>query len=151
MMEALGVGIVSGLVVTLIVVVFRGLWIAVIQPWYEERIYRDAKIEGQWKSTYANSDDEELIELKRKGHRVSGVITVTQGTDHGKAYNLDGTFKNLILTASYSAMSQSSLDRGSYTLMLIHNGQKFKGHCAYYCDEENQILSEECEWEREDA
>jgi hypothetical protein len=44
-------GIVSGLIATFLALVARIYWSLAIVPWYEERIYRDARIEGKWRST----------------------------------------------------------------------------------------------------
>ena len=39
------IGLVSGLAVTLFALVFRNFWNAIIVPWFEERVYKDVKIE----------------------------------------------------------------------------------------------------------
>ena len=46
MTENIITGLVSGLVVILFVLVFRSFWNAVIVPWFEDRVYKDVKIEG---------------------------------------------------------------------------------------------------------
>jgi hypothetical protein len=148
-METIGVGIVSGIFVTFIVFVFQCLWVNAIQPWYEERVYKDARIEGGWKITYPSLECEEHVELKRKGHTVTGVVIVMHGNDQGKSYKLEGTFKNLILTASYSADNPRTLDRGSFALLLGDNGNRLRGHSVIYHDEKNSMDSAPCVWNRE--
>jgi hypothetical protein len=44
------VGVVSGVVTTILVFSFRIVWKKIIMPWYEERLYQGAKIEGVWSS-----------------------------------------------------------------------------------------------------
>ena len=41
-------GLISGLVVSIFVLVFRQFWNSVIVPWFEERVYKDVHIEGKW-------------------------------------------------------------------------------------------------------
>lgn len=141
-------GIIAGLVTSFIVITWQQLWINVIQPWYEERIYKDTKIEGRWEISYPHHGGREFADLKRTGHHVTGVITAIDGPDKGKAYEFDGTFKNLILTGSYSALQQRSLDRGTISVMLKNNGERFEGHSVFYADECHEMRSERCEWIR---
>jgi hypothetical protein len=44
--NSLLIGTLGGLVATFLTVVLRRYWINIIIPWYEERVYKDAKIEG---------------------------------------------------------------------------------------------------------
>lgn len=67
-MGAIAIGIISGLLATFIVVVIQKLWVSAIEPWYEERIYKDAHIEGVWEGIYPELDLKEIITLKRNSH-----------------------------------------------------------------------------------
>ena len=51
-MNEFAVGIVSGLVTSLIIFVLQLGYIRVIHPWFEELVYRDLKIEGRWLGEY---------------------------------------------------------------------------------------------------
>ena len=57
MVENIVVGLVSGLFVSFLVLVIGKLWRAVIEPWIEERVYKDLHIEGKWYSLYVESGD----------------------------------------------------------------------------------------------
>jgi len=149
--DALGSGIIAGLLTTLIVVVFHCLWIRAIQPWYEERIYKDARIEGCWKITYPNIEGEEIAKIERQGHRITGNVTVISGPDQGKMYVFSGTFKNLILTGEYSSANRAALDRGTFSVMLSNNGNSFSGFSSFYHDSKNGMGSEECKWDKQNG
>ncbi|MFH1415078.1 MAG: hypothetical protein ABIH89_03200 [Elusimicrobiota bacterium] len=81
MISALSVGIFSGLVTTLIVVVLRQIWVKMISPWFEDQVYKDAYIEGKWYARLRIDDDcwDEIWELKRIGHKTSGTLTAVTG------------------------------------------------------------------------
>jgi len=41
-------GIIAGVTATGITLFIRSFWRKAMIPWYEERVYKDAKIEGSW-------------------------------------------------------------------------------------------------------
>jgi hypothetical protein len=151
-MEQIGIGIIAGLLTTLLVVVVRQLWVTVIEPWYENRVYKDVRIEGVWHGKYGEGEfGEEVVRISRVGHNVTGSITVTNGPDKGQSYVFSGTFSNLILTAAYTAKDTSNLDRGSYCLMLVNNGSNLVGYSSFYEDSKHKIVSGKCTWSRKNS
>lgn len=150
-MENIAIGIVSGLLTAFLVIVIRKLWVSVVVPWYEECIYKDAHIEGTWEGVYPELELKEIITLKRNSHFVEGIIAIVEGPDQGKTYEVTGTFKNLILTASYNSLNKQNLDRGTYTLMLRNNGSSLEGYSAFYEDDSNKIMYGNCVWNRKSS
>ena len=139
---ALSVGIVASLISVFLSLMFREYWLKIIMPWYEERLYQGAKIEGQWRTITEYKDggkNESIYTIKRKGHRIEGVIYSPNGIDKGKSWSFHGRFKDLILTATYESSSPRILDKGSFSLMLKHNGEKLTGHLIYYANDGNQM------------
>ena len=148
-METIVLGILSGLVASAIVFLIQIGYMKVLRPWIEDILYRDLRLEGRWLVTYPEAEDiSEAVELARSGHSVTGTITVTAGPDKGRVYSLSGTFKNLILTASFSGRDEARLDRGCFTLQVKHNGQHLVGFSTYYQDDENEIACLAAKWER---
>ena len=134
MIDNLISGLVSGIIVVLLVLAFRAFWYNIIVPWFEERVYKDAKIEGKWFSLYPTTEEhrQETITLTRHGHAVTGTMVCTSGDDEGEQYQISGSFRNLILPLVYETQSKSKTDRGTITLKLIENAQKFRGKLAAY-------------------
>lgn len=149
-METIVLGVISGIVASAIVFVIQLGYLKILRPWAEELLYRDLKIEGQWMVQYpdAKEDFSETVELSRSGHTVTGLVTVTGGPDKGRIYHLTGTFKNLILTTSFSGKDERSLDRGCFTVQAQGNGQDMVGYTTYYQDDTNAIASLKCTWKR---
>ena len=148
-MEALGVGIVSGIVTSLILLFFQKIYLKIVRPWYDERVYKDTEIEGRWKIVYPEIDEltEEVVDLKRSAHDVCGALTVLKGADAGKTYSLSGEFKNSLLTINYCSTDRLALDRGAFVLQLTNNGYGFTGQCSYYHDS-HSVISRSCAWSR---
>lgn len=140
-------GIIGGLVATFLTLVIGRIWLSIIVPWYEERVYHDAHFEGRWEGTETFSDtnppliDRFTIEIRRAGHRVTAITTCLEGPDRGKIYESIGSFKNLILTLSWVPRDDTSLERGTITAKLVENGQKFVGHGSFYSPATERVHS----------
>jgi hypothetical protein len=142
-------GIVSGIMASLIIFVFRIYWLRILQPWYENRLYQGAIIEGDWTTTINFPDgttNTHRISLRRVGYAVNGVVNCVSGYSEGQTYELAGTFKNLLLTGNYQVINSRSLERGTFTLMLIEGGARLRGYVAYYDNLAHSVMAAPCEW-----
>jgi hypothetical protein len=142
-------GTVGGVVATILCIFFAEvLWKRIIVPWYEERVYKDSKIEGTWKGMVAGGKVQtpDIVELRRIGHNVSGTMHVS-GHRAG-IYMLEGSFKNLILSVTYAAIDRTQLNRGSITLMLKENGAQLIGKCVHYDGHLMSIAAQDYELKR---
>lgn len=83
-------------------------------------------------------------ELKRNGHKITGKIIEIGGASDIHTYEVNGSFKNLILTASYESSSESHIDRGALSLMLVNNGNLFEGFFSSYNDSEHCMSPMKC-------
>jgi hypothetical protein len=147
-------GVVSGVVATFLVVVFRTVWQRILVPWYEERLYQGPKIEGVWLAEIRFSEtisNKHRMQLKRSGYKIVGRTVCYEGYSEGNSYDIDGTFKNLTLTCTYQIDHRRRIERGSMVLMLVNDGRALKGYVLYYDDQTNSIMSAECVWAAEDA
>jgi hypothetical protein len=151
MVENIVVGLVSGLFVSFLVLVIGKLWRAVIEPWIEERVYKDLHIEGKWYSLYVESGDyrQEAINLKRHGHAIKGEMICKHGADDGEGYSLCGSFRNLLLPLTYESTDSKKSDRGTITLKSAHNGQRLVGEVAMYETKRDFISTAKVIWFRD--
>jgi hypothetical protein len=150
MFENLVSGLISGLVVSFLVLVVSRFWRGVVDPWFEERVYKDLHIEGKWYSLYVNTGDyrKETISLKRHGHTITGHMICKTGEDDGEEYSLCGSFRNLLLPITYEATDKQKSDRGTITLMSSHNGERFIGKIAMYDTKSDSIDTTQIIWFR---
>jgi len=144
-------GIISGLLSSLIVFVVVKYWNSVVVPWYEQRVYKDVPIGGKWAAEGVEREVpfvEDVI-VRQKAHRVSGEI-IYKGERETIEYEFDGEFKNLILTARYWTKRQSTLSRGTFTLMLRDEGKTLEGYYAGYLGKEdvNEVVGGPYKWSR---
>jgi hypothetical protein len=143
----MGAGVISALVATFLVFVGAKYWNRVVLPWYEDRVYRDIRLAGEWRTVGEEEGGriKEVAKVRQKAHRVWGEIVLDEQTDV-REYEFEGEFKNLILTARYWTKGESDLDRGTFTLMLRDNGGTLKGCYAWYGGKVNDVVSGKYEW-----
>lgn len=127
-------GLISGLVVSLLVVFISRFWAYVVVPWFEDRIYKDAHIEGKWFGLYPATVDyrQDIVVLKRHGHAICGKMVCVHGDDEGEEYALSGSFRNMILPLTYETLDKHKTDRGTITLICSRNGEQLIGKIALY-------------------
>jgi hypothetical protein len=144
------VGLISGLTVSFIVMVLGQLWKGMVEPWFEERVYKDLHIEGKWYSLYVNSVDfrQETINLKRHGHTITGTMMCTIGADDGEEYHICGSFRNMLLPLTYEATDKKKTDRGSITLRSTFNGERLVGKIALYETRFDEVETGQVVWFR---
>jgi hypothetical protein len=146
--------LVIGVVGSVVAAVLLALWGRVIVPWYEGRTDQGATIEGTWVSEITFPEGERnkhRMLLRKAGYNISGETTCYEGYSKGNSYAIQGTFKNLILTATYEIENQRRLERGSMVLMLGNDGKTLSGYLSYYDDLANSIRTTKCDWIREDG
>lgn len=143
-MENIWIGIISGLLVVILIFIYNQVLIKIILPWYENLVYKDIVISGEWRSSNNEEYSNEKIIIEQSAHTIKGSIIAIDGDDKGSQYIFDGIFSNLILTATYKPINQNkSLDRGSFTLKIIEDGNKLKGYASIYDNETDSIKQHE--------
>ena len=76
------------------------------------------------------------------------VSFAVEGRHIGRSYKFEGTYRSLLLTATYCAGDERNLDSGSFTLMLADGGRKLIGGEAAHITATNTVGWFEYEWER---
>ena len=111
-------------------------------------------LRGPWITEIVFPDGEQnthRIRLWRLGRWVWGNAICEKGWGKGFQYKIRGTFRNLVLVATYKVGEKRRLERGSLTLMLVDGGSKLQGYLVYLDNEKNRIETTACEWLAEDV
>ncbi|TBR38262.1 hypothetical protein CBF23_012775 [Marinomonas agarivorans] len=150
MLEYVIVGLVSGLVVSFVVLVLSKFWKNVVEPIFEEKVYKGLHIEGKWYSLYVEATDfrQETIKLKRRGHTITGHMVCKTGADEGEEYSITGSFRNLLLPLTYETTDKKKSDRGTVTLMSTHNGERLVGKVTLYETNLDTVVTAQVIWFR---
>lgn len=135
------IGIVSGLITCFIIWLIRYVFAKHLKPAWENGIYKDVRIEGDWCGELKINGEvySESIKIEQVAHSVKGEAQCTSGYQNGRRFKFCGEFRNLILTAWYTAAKSSALDRGAFSVRLEQNGTVLRGQCIFYHDPENRL------------
>jgi hypothetical protein len=133
--------ILSGIVASACVVFIGSIWRSIIEPWFEDRVYQDARIDGNWRGeTIRNSITREVVwEIRQRGHRIKANATPISGPNEGKRFKVEGMFRNSLLTVTYRMDSNQTLERGCVALKLINNGQRLQGHILRFDGQKEKV------------
>ena len=143
-------GIFSGVIVAFFIFLLTKIWKDSITPWFEDKVYKDIKIEGKWFGLYPATIEQrqDVIKLKRKGHSIKGKITCINGCEKGEEYYVNGSFRNMVLPLTYETTDRKKTDRGTITFMCKNNGQVLKGKIALYQNDDDLIDTANIIWFR---
>jgi hypothetical protein len=150
----LALGVVSGLVTSVIVLVFVAYWSSVVVPFWRELLYKGVRLDRhKWQILLPNRtlDAEATMDaeatIKQVGLKVTGIIA-WHANDTIVTSSLEGQFCDLILSATYERLGVPSMDRGTLTLMSKHDNQVLQGKYAWYDESKNEIISGDYEWRK---
>lgn len=147
------IGVISGLVATFFAVVFASFWKTIIQPWYEERVYKGVRIEGRWigKAVIDGTVRETNWNISQVAHSIQMKAMTLEGPGKGRSYIGKGEIENRILTVTYRRESKKALERGCLVLKIARNGSQMKGFLALENAYTGQIIAPEYLLERDDG
>lgn len=130
----LTVGVSAGLLTAFVALIAKWQW-PLIQSWFDKEIRRQAAlIEGEWETTEvftaSNTQGTYVLKIDSKGRRVTGTLTGLTGPDQGTRFDIEGTFKDLILTFVWRKRGPRALESGTTAAKLVRDGE-FEGHGLY--------------------
>ena len=142
MFSQLGQGVIAGGVAAGAVGFIVLVWRRILEPWYEERLYKGVEISGAWEGSIeypTGGANKVVLDLRRRAYAVTGSIICVEGLDKGMRWTLAGTFRNNILTFTYDSSSKREVDRGAGCYYLKDNGRALSGGCFYHDESDNSM------------
>jgi len=149
-LSPLWTGIIAGIIVCAIVAGGRELALRVIMPWFENKVYRDVRLDRYWEAVYYIDDKKEVretAEVRQKANKVTGVIRL-EGATAIRDYEFRGQIRSLLLTAEYWLKGQSNGDRGTFALTVKENARKLEGYLSWYSDIHDEIRFSTYVWKK---
>lgn len=133
-MEKFIIDVIVGLVVALLILVAKWQWPLIKSLFDEESRRQAAQIAGTWDATEdfsgSKTQDTFTMEINCRGGRVSGTHTCLTGPDQGKRFDIEGRYKDQVLTFAWMPSSREALESGTITAKLTQD-RLLEGHGLY--------------------
>jgi hypothetical protein len=154
------VGVVSGVITSVVVWLFILLAKHVILPWYQSITYRGGKIHGEWIGFYqhvaegvstSDNDPNYSISIDQKGHHIRGTLirhVAQNGERDLKVFLFQGLFKDGNLVIWYKPQDETRMGMGSYVMKLINDGRKMEGESLYITSNNGDVANFATTWKR---
>lgn len=154
--ENIILGIVSGLLTSMLAFFLLQIFKSVILPWYQKVTYNGLDISGQWLERHMIAgilNQESTITIRQVSHKIKGEITIVKrGASNEvfktKHFGFEGSFYDTFINISCWNKDKKQLGTTNYILQIKGNGSSFCGQKCWYDVGTNQIKSEEIIWNR---
>jgi hypothetical protein len=88
-----------------------------------------------------STQDTYILEINPKGRRITGTLKDFVGPDKGYEFDIEGTFKDLILTFMWTKKGPRSLESGTTTAKLVQDGSQLEGHGLYIEPDDGKVYT----------
>ncbi|MBF0376245.1 MAG: hypothetical protein HQK72_02065 [Desulfamplus sp.] len=128
------IGIVSSLVATAVFIVLSEFFRRIVLPWYEDKIYRGVRIDGEWriKSVDGKAVDPKdatltsKFTLHQKGEKVMGQYFHGGVDEKDEVYLVTGHIRDGYLSLISEPKSRRSIDAGVGLYHIRYDGSKLQ-------------------------
>jgi hypothetical protein len=132
-----------GIIVAMISMISKWQW-PLIKSLFDKESRRQARqITGRWKAHEIFADgkeDEFAMELRCRGGEVTGTHYCDTGFDEAKEYQINGTYRDHILTFRWTPKSDATLESGTVTVRLVED-KKLEGRGLYVEPSDGKIYT----------
>ncbi|MGY0613424.1 hypothetical protein [Luteimonas sp. A501] len=138
-MLSLIVGIVSSLIATALFISGSELLRRVALPWYADKIYRGARIDGRWEAFEFDGQPIEApmqLDLMQRGDTVSGTYSHKNNSGTTDIYEISGRIRDGYFLATFTPQSNRHIDGGTMLMFISNKKDNFlmTGSTLYFGD-----------------
>jgi len=139
------IGIVSGILATVIVGICTIVFRKSVLPWISSKLYDGPQISGEWKTFHSFDPTATPVGtalLQQRGNKVEGrVISFKSrtGKERKREWYLSGDFKAGQLLCTFEDVSVKGYVFGTGVFKLSSDGHELKGKIVYYHQDEGTI------------
>lgn len=132
------VGVVTGIVTSLLIFLFLEASKTIILPWYRQFIYKGINISGEWYSTVAPFPQTIKLELDQKANHITGTATyVNEPENTGeiekiRTFRVEGNIEDRFVEMSLHHTDKSRIGVVSYLFEVVGDGREMQGASSHY-------------------
>ncbi|MEA1080263.1 hypothetical protein [Marinobacter qingdaonensis] len=143
MIEAIGIGVVSGVLSSVLILLLATLIRRVFIPWFRSLIYSGVDVSGEWHCIDPFMAQEITINLNQDADSVSGTATFTWNRDYPdesilddfeavRTFNVSGKIRDRFLQVMLTHVDRKRIGVNSYLLEVCGDGRTMKGLFTFY-------------------
>lgn len=135
--ESIVLGVVAGVLTTLIVLGFGALIRRVVLPWYRDFIYDGVEIEGEW-NLISETEQGARLSLKQSAYSLSGTCTFVSHDENPLGYEalrvfaVKGTIREKLVELSFRHIDRARLGAGVFLFEVKGDGRRMSGVQSMY-------------------
>lgn len=150
--ENVVLGIVAGVLTSLLLAILGVLLTRVILPWYRALVYHGIDLEGEWRSQVQEHGANYVyrVNLQQRAHDLTGTATITKSgpDDYQDVFSLTGFTWEGYVSLTLRSVSRRRLSFASALLRTEDRGGRLVGHWAFRSGRSDQVQSEPIVLER---
>lgn len=146
------IGVVGGIVTTVIIWCFSVGWKKILEPWFEARVYKGIDVSGSWRlanPALATGEfqfsDHETLEISQSAHRLRGSLTLLpiRAQSAPRTQEITGEIRDRLVCITGRSRSRQRVGFTSVIAEVSPDGQQMTGHAAYYDLDISSVASAE--------
>lgn len=154
--ESIILGVVSGILTSVVLELLTGFVRKVLIPWYRQLIYKGIDISGDWYSSKTNPSgnvQETVMSIKQRADKVTCSMTIAkknQKTNQTeiKTFDFLGGIQDRFVSISGKNVDKQALGIHSELLEIVGDGKIMQGQSIWYSVTNKEIQAGEILWTR---
>ncbi len=145
--SALVLGVLAGLLTTIVVAAAAAWFNKVLVPWHEDRVYRGVRIDGAWQVQLATVHQEGELTLEQHAFDVVGSLRldgVGERTPDAREYVVRGQVADRYVQLTAVARKKQQFGTVAMLLHVSHGGGVMEGSFSYQSLTDNQLRTTRC-------
>ena len=143
MIEAIGLGVVSGVLSSALILLLAVLIRRVLIPWFRSLIYSGVDVSGEWHCIDPLMAQEITVHLNQDADSVSGTATFTWNHDDPdescldefetvRTFHVSGKIRDRFLQLMLTHVDRKRIGVNSYLLEVCGDGRRMRGLFTFY-------------------
>lgn len=131
----IGLGVVSGIITSFILLLMTLSISKIILPWYLSLIYKGVNISGTWVATLEDDEESEKAQLdvKMSGSNLTAVLYIVKTKDNSIVkYEFSGGIKDRLITLCGRNSENKRLSASVLLLEVLCDGNTLSGYECWY-------------------
>ena len=132
-------GIVSGILTSLLIYIIIIIFNKIIIPWYQKMIYIGIDISGEWVNTHTTPSGtvtNEILYIKQKASKIECVCTKHKKRKNGKeefsTLKFSGEIEDSIIALIGKNIRKDILGKNTLLLKVVNGGKRLEGYASWF-------------------